>query len=187
AAGDHDARRRRHQSLRRHQARRPRQLADGRAGDGRGQFPARAARGALDRAVGEQAGSMSAAASLSEETIRERVGERSFAEGVKYARRGAVSETRRTGTTIKARCQGSQPQPYRVEVTFAGGEIATADCSCPVGDGGYRKHVAAVLLTWRERPAAFVEVAPVETALERRSQAELMALVKQMLRRHPEL
>ena len=77
---------------------------------------------------------MSAAASLSEETIRERVGERSFAEGVKYARRGAVSETRRTGTTIKARCQGSQPQPYRTEPA---GRRRIAQCApqnraCPV-------------------------------------------------------
>lgn len=52
--------------------------------------------------------------------------------------------------------------------------------------GGYCKHVAALLLTWESAPEAFIEE-DVDTALQRRSKAELTALIKQMLLRRPEL
>ena len=124
---------------------------------------------------------------VSEQDIRSRVGEASLSRGRPYARRGAVFDTRRQGMTLKARCQGTMPQPYRVQVTFAEKGIAHADCSCPVGAGGYCKHVAALLLTWLERPDAFVEVEDIDAALEKRSKAELITLIKLMLRREPDL
>jgi tetratricopeptide (TPR) repeat protein len=43
------------------------------------------------------------------------------------------------------------------------------------------------LLTWRARPEEFLELEEVETALARKSKDELIALVTQMLRQHPEL
>jgi uncharacterized Zn finger protein len=120
--------------------------------------------------------------------ILDRVGEKSFERGEKYFRSGAIFDAKRQGLTIKARCEGSQGGPYRVSVTFdAKGKVAEAECSCPVGDGGYCKHVAALMLTWRARPGEFVEVEDVESSLERRSKPELIALVKQMLRREPDL
>ncbi len=54
--------------------------------------------------------------------------------------------------TLKALCQGSAASPYRVEVTFSQKGIASTNCSCPVGAGGYCKHVAALLLTWLHEP-----------------------------------
>ena len=125
---------------------------------------------------------------LAEKAIKTRVGDKSFARGKSYFTGDRVFDTRRQGLTIKARCEGTAPEPYRLEVTFGKGDaIAAAECSCPVGDGGYCKHVAAMLLTWGARPEAFVEVEGVEASLERRSKPELIALVKQMLRREPDL
>lgn len=124
---------------------------------------------------------------LTEKAIRQRFDDRSLERGRKYFHNGAIFETRRQGSMLKALCEGSMPQPYRVRVSFDEKGITDAECSCPVGDGGYCKHVAALLLTWRERPDDFVEVEELDASLERRSKAELIALIKQMLARQPEL
>jgi uncharacterized Zn finger protein len=124
---------------------------------------------------------------LEEAAIRERVGETSFARGAEYFRSGAIFNPRRQGATLKAQCTGSSAPFYRVEATLDDGEIADANCSCPVGGGGFCKHVAALLLTWNDRPQDFVEVESFDTALERRSKAELIALIKQMLAQQPDL
>jgi uncharacterized Zn finger protein len=121
------------------------------------------------------------------EQIRERVGDRKFPESERYYRSEALSDLRRQGLTLKGFCQGQMPQPYRVEVTLGGRGVASADCSCPVGDGGYCKHVGAMLLAWQREPESFREVEAIDAALDRRGKAELIALIKQMLRRQPDL
>ena len=130
---------------------------------------------------------MSGLPTVSEQEIRARVGETSLSRGRPYARRGAVFDNRRQGRRLKARCQGTAPQAYRVEVTFGEKGIAYANCSCPVGGGGYCKHVAALLLTWQERPDEFVEVQEVDAALEKRKKDKLLALIKLMLGQDPDL
>lgn len=124
---------------------------------------------------------------VSEETISAWVGSRSFQLGLSYFEDEAVSDLRRQGSSLKAYCQGSMPQPYRLRVAFGAQGIAEADCSCPVGGGGHCKHVGALLLTWLERPDAFRAVAELDAELEQRSKAELIALIKQMLRYQPDL
>ncbi|MGI8687039.1 MAG: SWIM zinc finger family protein [Thermomicrobiales bacterium] len=124
---------------------------------------------------------------LSEQTIRARFDPQSWQRGQQYARDGAIINARRQGMTLKASCVGSMPEPYRVEVTFDVRVIVSAECSCPVGDEGYCKHVAALLLTWLEHPEAFVALEDVDVALERRDKADLISLIKRMLQRHPDL
>jgi hypothetical protein len=130
---------------------------------------------------------MSALPAITVKDIRARVGERSYEKGEDYYHSGAIHDARRQGDTLRARCEGSSGGPYRVEVTFDEDGIADAECSCPVGDGGHCKHVAALLLTWKNRPKEFAEVEETDAALEKRSKEELIALVKLMLRREPEL
>ena len=73
-------------------------------------------------------------------------------------------------------------EAYYVQATLGAQGIVAADCSCPVGEGGRCKHVAALLLIWQANPGEFVEMEELDASLERRSKAELIALVKQMLR-----
>ena len=47
---------------------------------------------------------------------------------------------------------------YRVQATVEKGKIVAADCSCLVGDGRHGKHIAALLLTWLNRPDDLREV-----------------------------
>lgn len=114
---------------------------------------------------------------LSEPDIRARFDPQSWQRGRQYVNQGAVIHRRRRGTTLLAGCQGSRPQPYRVEIMLNAGRIADAECSCPVGEGGYCKHTAAVLLTWLREPESFAAQEDLDAALARRSKEELIALI----------
>ncbi len=122
---------------------------------------------------------------ITETDIRDFVGDRNFLLGQQYARKGAVTDTRRQGMTLKARCQGSRSDAYRVEATFDREGIEDAVCSCPVGY--VCKHIAALLLVWLQQPEEFVEQQDIDTLLEQCSKTELISLVKRMLHREPDL
>lgn len=118
--------------------------------------------------------------------VREWVGERSYQLGRQYFRDGALSRLRRDGLTLKGRCQGTASQPYRVEATLGRKGIERAQCSCPVGDGGRCKHVGALLVAWLEATEDFVAVEALDTTLARLQPAELLALLRRLLRRFPD-
>lgn len=123
--------------------------------------------------------------SITHEAIIAWVGQDGVKRGAPYAR-NALSDLRRTGNTLKANCQGTAAWPYRVSATIGSqGRVTDDSCSCPIG--GNCKHVGALLLAWMNDPAAFMEVEDLSTNLERRDKPELVALIKQMLVRHPEL
>lgn len=124
---------------------------------------------------------------VSEETISAWVGPRSLQLGRGYFENEAIFDLRRQGNSLKAYCQGSMPQPYRLRIAFGVQGIETAHCSCPVGGGGHCKHVGGLLLAWMNQPNAFRAVAELDADLEGRGKAELIALIKQMLRLQPEL
>jgi uncharacterized Zn finger protein len=56
-----------------------------------------------------------------------------------------------------------------------------------VGANGSCKHVAALLIAWKERSQDFVEIEPLDKALARLSQSGLSDLVKELVDRRPEL
>jgi len=122
---------------------------------------------------------------FTEETIRAQIGAESFRRGEHYFRGGMIFNARRAGTTLQAQCHGSGGNIYRVRATIEEGTIADADCSCPVG--GHCKHIAALLLTWLNQPDDFRAIEETDTPLERRTKEELIALIKQMLLRAPDL
>lgn len=130
---------------------------------------------------------MSRSQSLTRARIRQRVGAQSFERGEAYADAGNIFNARQTGTVLKSDCYGSGANVYRLWAKVEKGKIVQADCSCPIGDGGYCKHTAALLLTWLAQPKTFRHVEETNTALERRSKEELIVLVKQMLKRDPDL
>lgn len=124
---------------------------------------------------------------LSEMDVMDWVGAKSLQRGRSYARGGHIFNTRRTGQTLKALCHGTQGGPYRLEVTLTQSGLSEGDCSCPVGDEGRCKHVAAMLLLWIDEPDSFGEVEDLESVLAQRTPEQLLALIRQMLIRHPDL
>ena len=119
------------------------------------------------------------------EDISRAVGVQNFQRGQKYFGQKRVFDTRRQGMTLKARCQGSQPEAYFVAVTFNKHGIAEKECSCPLG--GYCKHVAALLLTWLAEPGEFVEQPTIDEMLAKLEKDELVKLIKKMVRSEPQL
>jgi uncharacterized Zn finger protein len=122
---------------------------------------------------------------ITEEDVRDLVGASSFQRGQGYFRDNRIFDTRRASLTLKAKCEGSRSTPYRVEVTFDDKGIADNDCSCPLG--GYCKHVVALLLTWLAEPEDFIEQQDIDTILRQCDRDGLIVLIKQMLRREPDL
>ena len=110
-----------------------------------------------------------------------------FQRGQKYYEQGAIYEQRIQGMVLKSKCSGSQAPFYRQEVLFDSKGIKSAECTCPVGDGGHCKHTVALLLTWVNNPNSFQEVDAIETILEKLSKPELIALIKQMIEQEPDL
>ena len=90
-----------------------------------------------------------------------------------------LRRTGRGGSRLKARCEGSSGGPYHVEATVAGPKIVGAECTCPVGV--FCKHIVALLLAWKDHPETFTEVESLDTVLQGKSKAELVALVKQLV------
>jgi hypothetical protein len=83
---------------------------------------------------------------LQEHDIAAWAGVTSLERGRSYAQNGDVFDVRRQGASLKARCRGSLPEPYNIEIELDEDRIVEAVCSCPVGGAGRCKHVAAVLL-----------------------------------------
>lgn len=124
---------------------------------------------------------------LTERVIRQHVGDRSFRLGEDYFQQGAVFDCRRQQSLLKARCQGRSADYYVVEARVEGGRVEEAECSCPVGGGGFCKHVGALLLSWLHAPEEFRETEPAEKLLARCTKEQLIGLIEQMLQQEPEL
>ena len=124
---------------------------------------------------------------VTEESIEDWVGSRNIQLGFSYFKSQAIIDPRSQGNAIKAFCQGTMPQPYRLQVDFGPQGVIEADCSCPVGGGGHCKHVGALLVTWLHRPETFRVAPELDAALEQRSKSELIVLIKKMLQLQPDL
>nr|MDQ3332150.1 SWIM zinc finger family protein [Planctomycetota bacterium] len=127
------------------------------------------------------------AVTLSESAIQKHIDEKSLARGKKYHRDRAIFGAYREGNRLKARCRGSYSNSYHVEATIQDGRILNADCSCPAGEGGHCKHVAALLLTWKDAAGSFAEVGNVREMLREQSKADLLDLIGLLIDREPEL
>jgi uncharacterized Zn finger protein len=124
---------------------------------------------------------------LKEEDVERLATEQSFDKGWDYYRSGAIIEPIRQGNTIRAYCEGSQYEPYRVSATMGDKGIIETDCSCPYDWGGICKHIVALLLMWIHEPEAFEVIQPVEKLLTEYTKEDLLELIQKMLEQEPEL
>lgn len=124
---------------------------------------------------------------LTEAAIRNVTSEKSFRRGKEYYEAGAVSDLTRRGNILQAEVEGSHYEPYRVTIRLDAGGVVEATCTCPYREGGYCKHIVAVLLTYVHKPHAVVERPSVEDLLAGLSREELRELLGQLLSDHPHL
>ena len=76
---------------------------------------------------------------------------------------------------------------YQVQATIEIGKVSKANCSCPVGSGGYCKHTAALLTRYSERPGDFKQLSSLSGLLEALSAPQLRGLIERLLQAAPEL
>ncbi len=115
------------------------------------------------------------------------VGNTAYQRGYRYFEDETILNPRRRGLNLISECQGTRPDPYRVEIRLGPGGIEEGSCTCPGGEGGHCKHAAALLLTWINEPDLFVEVPELDQLLEAHSKAGLIAIIQEMVARHPDL
>lgn len=130
---------------------------------------------------------MSAILHIKQSDVRNWTDDVYFQRGQNYYEQGAIYDQRKQGMILKSKCAGSQAPFYRQEVLFSSHGIESAECSCPVGEGGHCKHTVALLLSWVHDPDSFQEAESLDVVLEKRSKAGLIATIKEMLEQEPDL
>lgn len=124
---------------------------------------------------------------LSEEAILKHCGEKNFEHGMQYFKNGSLFNTRREGQTLKASCQGSYANAYRLQITFSNKAIKSGRCTCPVGAGGYCKHIAALLLAWQAKPRSFTDTLPIVQSVESLGKKDLVNALLYLVQLEPDL
>lgn len=126
---------------------------------------------------------------LTDDDIAALCTKQSFERGWMYFETGAIGNAVREGNVLRATCQGSQPEPYEVEVVLSEVGVVAASCTCPYDMGGFCKHIVALLLAYVHQPEIFEVVDPKQEMgmLASLSKEELIALVQTMLRHAPRL
>lgn len=124
---------------------------------------------------------------LTEDDISALGSPQSFERGADYYHSGAVFNTRIVNNELRGDCRGSNYSHYRVSALLGSSGILAFDCTCPYDWDGACKHIVALLLAWVHTPGIFQFAAPVDERLAGKSKEELIALIREMLKREPNL
>src|SRR5262249_24997521 len=115
---------------------------------------------------------------LTESIIRQHASSDSYQRGCEYYEQGAVLRVVRRGQQFQAEVEGSQYEPYRVQITYDAGGITQAMCSCPYAWGGWCKHIVATLLAYVRDPAQIDERSSMQTLLAGLDREQTSSAVK---------
>lgn len=114
-------------------------------------------------------------------------GQREWQKGESYGRTltGLSAQPDDQRLLLRGRAHGQES--YSVRVTLNGGVVEAALCSCPVGDAGRCKHVAALLNRAVTEPQAFAPWPDLRELLNGLGESELRRVIRLMLEREPDL
>jgi uncharacterized Zn finger protein len=124
---------------------------------------------------------------LTETDIRNLASSQSFDRGYRYYQSGAVFDVIRRGKVLTAKVEGSDYEPYRIQVTFSGGDVAETSCTCPYDRGGICKHIVAALLVWVHEQDEVEEKPALETILAELTAVQLRQVLLGIAAGGPEL
>lgn len=114
---------------------------------------------------------------LNQENIQSYVGLSNFQKGEGYAFNQAIRKGKLKNQVLTALCQGHEFDAYQVGVIFDSEGIQLSYCSCPVGGEGKCKHVAALLLTWLDKPETFTNWEKLKLDLQAYDTSTLLELI----------
>lgn len=123
---------------------------------------------------------------LSEVTIRDHAIAQSFERGQAYYRSGSVYALVQRGDALSARVEGSEADPYRVNICFDQGGITHAVCTCPYNYEGWCKHIVATLLTCLHQPDLVAQRPTLAAMLAPLNREQLQTIVQNLADDEPE-
>lgn len=124
---------------------------------------------------------------LTEAVIRQHATPESYRRGQDYYKQGAVLTVVRRGQQVQAEVEGSQYEPYQVQITLDAGGIVEATCTCPYDWGGWCKHIVATLLVCIREPEQIEERLSVESLVAGLDRGQLQALLLWLIGQRPDL
>jgi uncharacterized Zn finger protein len=124
---------------------------------------------------------------LTEAIIRQHTIPESYQRGRDYYQQGAVLAVVRRGQQLEAEVEGSQYEPYQVQITLDAAGVVEATCSCPYDWGGWCKHIVATLLFCIREAEEIEERPAIETLLAGLDREQLQALVLHLAEQQPDL
>ena len=123
---------------------------------------------------------------LSETTIRHHTIAQSFERGQSYERSGSVYALVQRGNALFARVEGSEADPYRVNICFDQGGVTHAVCTCPYNYEGWCKHIVATLLTHLHQPDLVEQRPALAEMLAPLNREQLQTIVQNLAKEEPE-
>ncbi|MCP4360736.1 MAG: SWIM zinc finger domain-containing protein [Chloroflexi bacterium] len=114
---------------------------------------------------------------LTEADVRSLASDRSFERGYTYYRTNSIGDVAQRGSQVTAAVEGSQYEPYQVQIVFNDEGIQSARCSCPFDWGGYCKHIVAVALLLVHKTEAVETKPEMASLLADLSEAQLRQLI----------
>ncbi len=124
---------------------------------------------------------------VTEAAIKRLARSKSYDRGENYYDQGAVINVTLRGDTLRGEVEGSQYEPYQVQIEFDDTDIVETACSCPYDHGGICKHRVAVLLTYVRDPDRIDQRPSVSELLADADPAELREVILDLVEQHPEL
>jgi uncharacterized Zn finger protein len=91
------------------------------------------------------------------------------------------------GDDLEAAVQGSEPLPYSVHVSMAGGQINDASCTCQYAYGGWCKHIVAALLVYLNNQQDIERRPALDELLQPLDHDQLVQLIAGLVERDPAL
>ncbi|MDL0129915.1 SWIM zinc finger family protein [Halobacterium salinarum] len=130
---------------------------------------------------------MGQAPTITEAAIRNLARSQSYDRGEDYYDRGAVREITRRDNRLEAAVEGSQYEPYQVQIELDETGVVDTMCSCPYDHGGICKHRVAVLLTYIRDPDEVNQRPPVSELVAATDPEELRELLVALVECRPDL
>ena len=123
---------------------------------------------------------------LSEVTIRHHAIAQTIERGQEYYRSGSAYSLVQRGNSLSAQVEGSEVDPYRVNIQFDIGGITSVTCTCPYDYEGWCKHIVATLLTCLHQPDQIDQRPELAKLLAPLNREQLQTIVQNLANEEPE-
>jgi len=123
--------------------------------------------------------------SFSEADVRTLATEKSFDRGSRIYRNDAVFDIIRRGNVVTAKVEGSDYEPYRVQVNMDASGINTTTCTCPYDWGGICKHIVATLLVLIHKDDEIENRLEIDALINGLTENQLRQVISQVAKEGP--